>query len=188
MTPEQVDSTPEYAWIVETVEPHDSAALGPSDDLKLHALAARIAADQKNGTGKYREVDVLRCPQCSGQKGKTAPPIATIYVGPNGQRFVLFPSRLVSGGNDTTAVSMPPKARAETDLPTGIEGSQCKTCLTYFILAGARIRETNKIEIWVTNVLESTFGAVQEDGRPSVVHKVKRDGFMDAYIRARQEI
>lgn len=188
MTPVQVDSTPEYAWIVETVEPHDSAILGPSEDSQLHALAARITADQKAKTGKYREVNLFRCPQCSGQKGKVPSPLAVTYVGPEGRQFILIPSRLASGGNEPMAARVPPKARAVTDLLTGIEVSQCKTCLTYFVLAGIGITGTNKIEICVTNVLESTFGAVQEDGRPSVVHKVKRDGFMDAYIRARQEI
>lgn len=175
----------EFAFIVEVFEPNDTAKNGPASELIMQAEAARIQRDQKTKAGKYRKTGAFRCPNCSGVAGAEPPALLTEYTGPGGSQFVMFPKRLSSGGIDDPKRTVPPKVRSIWDLVTGTEFTQCKRCLTYFTVMGILASvNPNKISIYVTDILESTFGAVDDTGQASVVHKVRNDRFIRQYLAA----
>lgn len=176
----------EFVFIVETFEPNDTAKNGPGQELRMQAEAARIQNDQKLKTGKYRKNSVFRCSKCSSAPGIEAPALLTEYIGPGGDQYVMFPKRLSSGGTDDTKRKVPTKARRIWDLVTGVEFAQCKRCLTHFTVMGL-LTPPNKVSLVVTDVVESTFGAVNGTAQPSVVHKIRNDRYIRQYIEARRQ-
>lgn len=145
--------------------------------------AEMLENDRRTRAGVFRREGVHRCPKCAGRKGKEPPALATTYVGPGGVRGVLLPARQRSDGHGKMT-RVPARVLFHAELLTGIEFTQCRGCLTFYVVTATADAATHQTHVHMIEVLESTFGAVHETAHPSVVHKVAPHPILAARVHA----